>query len=93
MSAPDVRSDPWTYFGIWSVRDSRRVSGLLDSLSVRFQFTDFEATQEILEEWHAWDSLSSNPNTAVDLWIHDEDVAKVGHRIVTEFPERKFGAP
>ncbi len=93
MIDPNARYAPWTYFGIWSVRDFRRVLELLHSLGVRIQTYELEETKERLEAWCAWDSLCSNPNTAIDLWIHDDDVVKVGDRIVNEFPERKFGAP
>ena len=84
-------SDPFRhYFGMWSAKDIRRVSDLLTSLSVRFQTGETETTQDVLENWHAWDSTSPKPNVGHDLWIHEDDLKKIGDHIVTMFPERRF---
>jgi hypothetical protein len=86
--------DPFHHnFGLWSARDILRVSELLDSLGVRFQIDEEEASQDVLEDWCAWDPTAQNPNVGYQLWIHHDDVEKVGYHIVTMFPERKFGAP
>lgn len=83
--------DPFNnYFGLWSAKDIRRVSELLDSLGVRFQIDEIEASQDRLENWHAWDPASPKPYVGHDLWIHEDDRAKVGGHIVAMFPERRF---
>ena len=84
-------SDPFNrYFGLWSAKDIRRVSDLLTSLGVRSQIGETETTQDVLENWHAWDSASPKPYVGYNLWIHDDDLEKVGDHIVMMFPERKF---
>jgi hypothetical protein len=80
------------YFGVWSYRDIKTVSDLLNALEVRFEINEYETTQEVLEEWHAWDPTSQQPNIGFDLWINWDDLPKVGDKIVIMFPERKFGA-
>ena len=79
-------------FGLWSARNIRRVSELLTSLGVRFQIDEESASQDVLEDWCAWDPTSDKPNIGYQLWIHDDDIEKVGDHIVTMFPERRFGA-
>ncbi len=87
-----MADEPVTYFGLWSARDIRKVSDLLKHLKVRFETNEFNATEEVLREWCAWDSTSPNPNTGFDLWIHSHDLPMVDAKIVDMFPERKFGA-
>ena len=82
-----------TYFGLWSAKKAREASDLLSALGVRFEIQEDRAEQQILEEWHAWDSTAADPNSAFDLWIWTADLPKVGLKIVERFPERKFGAP
>jgi hypothetical protein len=90
MSTPPTK-DPFNlYYGLWSARDRQRVSDLLTSIGVRFQSNEFEAKQDVLENWNAWDVTSPKPNIAYDLWIHDDDREKVDDHIVTMFPERRF---
>ena len=78
------------YFGLWSAKDIRRVCDLLNSIGVRFQTGETETTQDLLQEWQAWDPASTKPHTGYDLWIHNDDLEKVGDQIVTMFPERNF---
>jgi len=85
-----VSHDPWTYFGLWSGRDIQKVSVLLTSIEARFETFQRDETEERLKDWCAWDPAASNPNTGFDLYIHDEDLEKVGYKIVEMFPERKF---
>ena len=82
--------DPWTYFGLWGERDVKKASTLLTSLGVRFEIFDQHETEKRLKDWCAWDPTSTNPNTGFNLYIHDEDLDKVGYKIVEMFPERKF---
>jgi hypothetical protein len=81
-----------TYFGVWSAAQAARVSELLDSLGVRYEFVIEEQSEERLRAWSAWDSTSSKPNDGYELYIHSDDLGKVGTRIVELYPERKFGA-
>lgn len=83
---------PTTYFGLWSAKDIQRVSALLSQLEVRFEINEYEASQEMLEDWCAWDDSAASPNTGFDLWIFTDDLDKVGYKIVEMFPERKFNA-
>jgi hypothetical protein len=77
-------------FGLWPARDIPRVSDLLTSLGIRFQTIEFETTQDVLENWCAWDPASQRPYIGYWLEIHEDDREKVGHHIVTMFPERRF---
>jgi hypothetical protein len=77
-------------FGTWSAKDARRCADLLDSLGVRFKIYEREETQDVLENWHAWDPSSSTPLIGHLIWVHEEDRAKVGDNLVNMFPERKF---
>jgi hypothetical protein len=81
-----------TYFGVWSAAQSARVSELLDGLGVRYEFLIEEQSEERLREWIAWDSTASKPTDGYDLFIHSDDLEKVGTQIVELYPERKFGA-
>jgi hypothetical protein len=82
--------DPFTYFGLWSARDVRSCSELLTSLGVRHHTTESKETQDDLENWHAWDPECQNPNVGFNLWIHREDLEKLGDQLVKKFPERQF---
>jgi hypothetical protein len=82
--------EPAAYFGLWPAKDVRKVSDILTPLGVRFKFDQYETTEEVLKAWCAWDASAQNPNLGFDLWIHHDDVAKVGSKIVEIFPERKF---
>ena len=79
-----------TYFGVYSAAQSERVSELLDSLAVRYRFVREEQDEERLKAWTAWDPTSSNPREGHELFIHSEDLDKVGTKIVEMYPERKF---
>jgi hypothetical protein len=81
-----------TYFGGWSAAKAARVSELLDSLGVRYEFVIEVQSEERLRAWIAWDLTAANPHEGHELWIHDDDIDKVGTRIVEMYPERKFGA-
>ena len=82
-----------TYFGVWSAAQAARVSELLESLGARYEFVVQPQSAERLRDWKAWDSTAPNPHEGHELWIHDDDLNKVGTRIVEMYPERKFGAP
>jgi hypothetical protein len=86
-------SEPWTYFGLWSARDVREVSNLLTLLEVQFTVDAFTTTDEVLKEWFAWDTATTDPNIGFDLWINSADLPAVGDKIVAMFPERTFKAP
>jgi hypothetical protein len=77
------------YFGVWSAAQAARVSDLLDSLGVRYEFAIEEQSEERLRASTAWDSASANPHSGHELFIHDDDIEKVGTRLVELFPERK----
>jgi hypothetical protein len=81
-----------TYFGVWSTAQAARVSELLKSLGVRYEFIIEEQSEERLREWTAWDPTSASPREGHELFIHSDDLDKVGTRIVEMYPERKFGA-
>jgi|GEM_PF-5633634 len=81
-----------TYFGVWSGAQAARVSELLESLGVKYQFVVQVQSEERLREWTAWDPAAVNAHEGHELWIHDDDLDKVGTRIVEMYPERKFGA-
>jgi len=87
-----MSSDPWVNFGLWSWVDVRRALDLLASLGVRFDVQANPETGEVLREWCAWDENSTHPTLGFQLWIHQDDIEKVGDKIVVMFPERKFGA-
>jgi hypothetical protein len=84
-----MADDPWVYFGCWSAADMSKVSSLLVSLGVRTEVHTHDTTEEQLRRWLAWDETSAHPNTGFHLWIHREDLPKVGDKIVVMFPERK----
>jgi hypothetical protein len=81
-----------TCFGLWSAAKAARVSELLDSLGVRYEFVIREVSEDVLRAYLAWDPTSVNPCEGHDLYIHHDDLEKVGTRIVELYPERKFGA-
>ena len=81
-----------TYFGVWSTAQAARVSDLLDSLGVRYEYSIEEQSEERLRAWTAWDPASANPHQGHELFIHHDDLEKVGTRIVELYPERSFGA-
>ena len=80
-----------TYFGVYSASQAARVSELLERLSVRFEFRREEQSEERLREWTAWDPEASNPREGHELYVHSDDLDKVGTKIVDMYPERKFG--
>jgi hypothetical protein len=81
-----------TYFGVYSAAQASRLSELLESLGVKYEFVIEEQSEERLRAWTAWDPKAKNPHAAHELWIHDEDLDKVGTKIVKMYPEKKFGA-
>jgi hypothetical protein len=87
-----MSDDPLDYFGVWSVAGIGRVSSLLESLGVRFEVNECVETEDVLREWCAWDENAANPHIGLNLWVHSDDRAKVGDKIVAMFPKRKFGA-
>ncbi len=78
-----------TYFGVYSTSQAARVSELLESLSVRFEFVRQEQDEERLKAWTAWDPDASNPREGHELFIHSDDLDTVGTKIVDMYPERK----
>jgi hypothetical protein len=78
-----------TYFGVYSASQAACVSELLDSLGVRYEFVREEQDEEWLKAWIAWDSTASNPHEGHELFIHSDDLDKVGTRIIEMYPERK----
>jgi hypothetical protein len=81
-----------TYFGVYSAAQARRVSDLLNSLNIRYRFVPEQQDEGRLRAWTAWDPAAKNPNEGHELYIHTEDLDKVGTKIVQMYPERKFGA-
>ena len=79
-----------TYFGVFSAAQAARVSELLESLGVRFEFVRQEQDEERLKAWTAWDPAAASPLEGHELFIHSDDLDKVGTTIVDIFPERKF---
>jgi hypothetical protein len=79
-----------TYFGVYSAAQAARVSELLLSLGARFEFVRQEQDEARLKAWTAWDPTASNPREGHELFIHSDDLDKVGTAIVEMYPERKF---
>lgn len=80
-----------TYFGLWSARDIHTVSILLEDLRVRFEINaEHNLPEDRLEAWLAWDQSTQDPHTGFHLWIQDDDLPRLGTRIVDLFPLRKF---
>ena len=79
-----------TYFGVYSAAQAVRVSDLLNTLGVRYEFIRQEQDEERLQAWTAWDPTAAKPHEGHELFIHSDDLDKVGTRIVEMFPERKF---
>jgi hypothetical protein len=79
-----------TYFGVFSASQAARVSELLESLGVRFEFVREEQNEERLKTWKAWEPAASNPREGHELFIHSDDLDTVGTKIVDMYPERKF---
>jgi hypothetical protein len=79
-----------TYFGVYSASQAARVSELLESLGVRFEFVRQEQDEERLKAWTAWDPNASNPREGHELFIHSDDLDTVGTKIADMYPERKF---
>jgi hypothetical protein len=79
-----------TYFGVYSASQVARVSELLESLGVRFEFVRQEQDEERLKAWTAWDPNASNPREGHELFIHSDDLDTVGTKIADMYPERKF---
>jgi hypothetical protein len=80
------------YFGVYSALQAERVSELLQGLGVRYEFIRQEQDEERLKAWAAWNPTASNPREGHELFIHSDDLDKVGTKIVEMYPERKFGA-
>jgi hypothetical protein len=81
-----------TYFGLYSAAQAARVSDLLESLSVRYEFIREEQDEDRLKAWTAWDPSARNPYEGYELYIHHDDLDTVGTKIVEMYPERKFSA-
>jgi hypothetical protein len=81
---------PSTYFGVFSASQAAGVSQLLEVLGVRFEFVRQEQDKERLKTWTAWDPTACNPREGHELFIHSDDLDRVGTKIVDMYPERKF---
>ena len=81
-----------THFGVYSAAQAARLSDLLQSLDVRYEFVIEEQSEERLRDWTAWDPTAAKPHDGHELFIHSGDLDKVGTKIVEMYPERKFGA-
>jgi hypothetical protein len=79
-----------TYFGVFSGSQASRISELLESLAVRFEFVREEQDEKRLRAWSAWDASAVNPREGHELFIHSDDLDTVGTRILEMYPERKF---
>lgn len=77
-----------TYFGVYSAAQADRLSELLKNLGVRFEFVIENQDEGRLKAWMAWDANASKPHEGHELFIHSDDVSKVGTRIVEMFPGR-----
>jgi hypothetical protein len=75
-----------TYFGVYSETQAARLAELLESLGVRYKFTLEDQDEERLRAWKAWDPTVSKPHEGHELYIHDDDLVKVGTRIVEMYP-------
>ncbi len=91
LSENDYNRHP-TYFGVYSAAQAARLSDVLESLGVRYEFVPEEQDEERLRAWTAWDPTAAKPHEGHELFIHSGDLDKVGTRIVEMYPERKFGA-
>ncbi len=78
-----------TYFGAYSASQAEQISELLERLSVRFEFVRQQQDEERLRAWRAWDPAASNPREGHELFIHSDDLDKVGTKIAEMFPERR----
>lgn len=78
-----------TYFGVFSASQAARITELLNSLDVRFEFVREEQDEERLRTWNAWDASAVNPREGHELFVHSEDLDTVGTKIVDMYPERK----
>jgi hypothetical protein len=79
-----------TYFDVFSASQAAHISQLLEALNVRFKFVREEHDEERLKTWTAWDPTASNPREGHELFIHSDDLGRVGSKIVDMYPERKF---
>jgi hypothetical protein len=84
------RSDPTTYFGLWSAKNIDRVCALLAELRVRYEVVQGRTDQHRLEQWFAWDPTADDPHLGFHLDILTADLPKVGTKLVEAFPERTF---
>lgn len=81
-----------TYFGVFSAAQAVRVSELLEGLGVRHEFVVQDQSEERLRAWTAWDPAAARPREGHELFIHSDDLDKVGTRILEMYPARNFGA-
>jgi hypothetical protein len=79
-----------TYFGVFSASQAARVSELLDALGIRYEFVRQDEDEKRLRAWTAWDPTASKPREGHELFIHSDDVDRVGSKIIEMYPERKF---
>jgi hypothetical protein len=79
-----------TYFGVFSAPQAVHVSCVLDSLGVRYEFVPEGQSEERLRAWSAWDPSAAKPNEGHELFIHSDDLDKVGTTIIDMYPERRF---
>jgi hypothetical protein len=84
------RSDPTTYFGLWSAKNIERVCAPLTELGVHYEVVQQRIDQHRLEQWFAWDPTADDPYIGFHLDILTAELPKVGTRLVEAFPERTF---
>jgi hypothetical protein len=76
---------------VYSAAQAARLSDLLESLDVRYEFVIEEQSEERLRDWTAWDPTAAKQREGHELFIHSDDLDKVGTKILEIYPERKFG--
>src|SRR5436190_15155201 len=59
LSENDYNRHP-TYFGVYSAAQAARLSDVLESLGVRYEFVPEEQDEERLRAWTAWDPTAAN---------------------------------
>ncbi len=82
--------DPWTFFGTWSLKDKLVVESILNRLEVNFHVTESAEGEEILRGWYAWDPEAENPHMGYHVWVHNDDIHKIGNELKDNFPEREY---
>jgi len=80
--------DPWTFSGTWSLKDKIVVESILAGLNVKFHVTESPEDEKLLQNWSAWDPEAENPNVGYGVWVHNDDIRKIGNELLDRFPEK-----